>query len=88
MIYNSLRKVNGHLEEVGQIIGIGRIYIIKDVIIPQVKDTLLEMFAYFFVLYDNNLCGGRDCHQMVGSSYWTEIDTFKELKNFDKTYDV
>lgn len=49
MMYNSLRKVNGHLEAVGQTIGIGRIYIIKDVIIPQVKETLLEMFAYFFV---------------------------------------
>lgn len=49
MIYNSLRKVNMHLEEVGETLGIRRIFIIKDVIIPQVKGTLLEMFAYFFV---------------------------------------
>lgn len=49
MIYNSLRKVNRHLEEVGQTIGIRRIYIIKDVIIPQVRGTLIEMFTYFFV---------------------------------------
>lgn len=49
MIYNSLQKVNQHLEAVGETLGIRRIYIIRDVIIPQVKGTLLEMFAYFFV---------------------------------------
>lgn len=49
MIYNSLRKINSHLEEVGDTLGIRRIYIVKDVIIPQVKITLLEMFTYFFV---------------------------------------
>lgn len=49
MIYNSLRKVNIHLEEVGATLGIRKLYIIRDVIVPQVKGTLLEMFAYFFV---------------------------------------
>lgn len=49
LIYNSLQKVNSHLEEVGATLGIGRIPMIKDIIIPQVKGTLLEMFVYFFV---------------------------------------
>lgn len=49
MVYNSLRKVNSHLEEVGETLGIKRIYLIRDVILPQVRGSLLEMFAYFFV---------------------------------------
>lgn len=49
MMYNSLGKLNGNLEAVGQTLGIGRLRIIKDVILPQTVPTLLEMFTYFFV---------------------------------------
>lgn len=49
MIYNSLIKVNGNLENVGQTLGIGRVRLIKDVFIPTCSNTLFEMFSYFFV---------------------------------------
>lgn len=49
MMYNSLGKVNPNLEGVGDSLGIPRIKIITNVIVPKVKGTLLEMFAYFFV---------------------------------------
>lgn len=49
MMYNSLGKVNPNLESVGSSLGISRVRIITNVIVPKVKDTMLEMFAYFFV---------------------------------------
>ena len=49
MVYNSLSKMNENLEAVGQTLGISRIRMVFDVFIPQCKNTLLEMFAYFFV---------------------------------------
>ena len=49
MIYNAFGKMNENLEDVGHILGIKRFRIILDVIIPQSKYTLLEMFSYFFV---------------------------------------
>lgn len=49
MIYNSLSKINENLEPIAQTMGVGRRYIIKDVLIPQCKGTILEMFSYFFV---------------------------------------
>jgi len=49
MMYNSLGKLNPNLEAVGATLGVGRLRLIKDVILPQIKATLLEMFAYFFV---------------------------------------
>jgi len=49
MAYNSLGKLNRNLEDVGRTLGVGRFRIIRDVIIPQTKITLLEMFSYFFV---------------------------------------
>jgi iron(III) transport system permease protein len=49
MAYNSLGKLNRNLEDVGRTLGVGRFRIIRDVIIPQTKLTLLEMFSYFFV---------------------------------------
>lgn len=49
MIYNSLGKLNMHLEDVGLTLGIGRGRLIRDVIIPQSGGTLVEMFTYFFV---------------------------------------
>lgn len=49
MMYNTLGKINDSLEAVGKTLGIRRLYIIKDVIMPQVKYTAIEMFSYFFV---------------------------------------
>lgn len=49
MMYNSLSKMNENLENIGLTLRIDRIHMIKDVIIPQSKGTLFEMFSYFFV---------------------------------------
>ena len=49
MIYNAFDKLNGDLEDVGSILGVRRLKIIRDVIIPQSKYTFIEMFSYFFV---------------------------------------
>ena len=49
MMYNAFGKMNENLEDVGAILGVKRIRIIFDVIIPQSKYTLIEMFSYFFV---------------------------------------
>ena len=49
MAYNSLGKLNRNLEDVGRTLGIGRFRIIRDVIIPQTRVTILEMLSYFFV---------------------------------------
>ena len=49
MMYNSLGKINGNLEAVGESLGISRIRMIKDVFIPQCAFTICEMLSYFFV---------------------------------------
>ena len=49
MLYNSMSKMNENLEDVGETIGVGRLRIIKDVILPQSLPTIAEMFGYFFV---------------------------------------
>lgn len=49
MMYNALSKLNENLESTGQVLGVPRARIIWDVIIPQCKGTLLEIFSYFFV---------------------------------------
>lgn len=49
MMYNTLEKVNPDLEAVGMSLGVGRLRIVRDVILPKVRHTLLEMFTYFFV---------------------------------------
>jgi len=49
MAYNSLGKINANLENVGLSLGVNRFYIIRDVLIPQTRLTILEMFSYFFV---------------------------------------
>jgi iron(III) transport system permease protein len=49
MAYNSLGKLNSHLEDVGLTLGVGRFFIIRDVLVPQTVLTILEMFSYFFV---------------------------------------
>ena len=49
MAYNSLGKLNSNLEDVGRTLGVGRFRIIRDVLIPQTRLTILEMLSYFFV---------------------------------------
>lgn len=49
MAYNALGKANENLEAVGSTMGIGRGSILKDVLIPQTSETIIEMFGYFFV---------------------------------------
>lgn len=49
MMYNTLGKVNSDLEDVGKTLGIRRIRIIIDVIVPKVRLTMYEMAVYFFV---------------------------------------
>jgi iron(III) transport system permease protein len=49
MAYNSLGKLNINLEDVGLTLGVGRFRIIRDVMIPQTKLTIIEMLSYFFV---------------------------------------
>lgn len=49
MMYNCLCKLNENLEGVGQTLGIGRIRMIVDIIIPQCRSTIFEMLSYFFV---------------------------------------
>ena len=49
MMYNTLEKLNPNLEVVGQCLKISRYYVIRDVILPKVGATLIEMFTYFFV---------------------------------------
>ncbi|MDR2662174.1 MAG: ABC transporter permease subunit [Treponema sp.] len=49
MAYNSLGKINPNLEDVGLTLGVKRFFIIRDVLVPQTKLTILEMGSYFFV---------------------------------------
>ena len=49
MMYNSLGKLNPNVENVGHTLGVSRIHIILDVVLPLCRGTLAEMFAYFFV---------------------------------------
>ena len=49
MAYNTFGKINENLENVGATMGISRWCIVRDVILPQSADTILEMMSYFFV---------------------------------------
>ena len=49
MMYNTLSKLNMNLEAVGISLGVSRIRIILDVILPKVRFTIIEMGVYFFV---------------------------------------
>ncbi len=49
MMYNAFGKMNENLESASQVLGISRMRLLKDVMIPASKDTLIEMFSYFFV---------------------------------------
>ena len=49
MIYNSFNIINKNLEDVGATLNISRPRILLGVLVPQTKDTLVEMLSYFFV---------------------------------------
>ena len=49
MAYNTFGKINENLEDVGATLGLGRWSIIRDVLLPQMTGTILEMMSYFFV---------------------------------------
>jgi len=49
MAYNSISKINLNLESVAQTLGISKTLLVRDVLLPQMKSTILEMFSYFFV---------------------------------------
>lgn len=49
MMYNAMKKLNSNYENVGQTLNIPRLAMIKDVFIPNLLDTIAEMFGYFFV---------------------------------------
>lgn len=49
LAYNALGKLNQNYEVVGLTCGVNRFRIIKDVVIPNTLDTILEMLSYFFV---------------------------------------
>ncbi len=49
MMYNSLSKLNENLESIGHTLEIPRRRMIRDVFVPGCKDTIIEMFLYFFV---------------------------------------
>ncbi len=49
LAYNTFGKINENLEAVGSTMGISRWNIVKDVILPQARGTILEMMSYFFV---------------------------------------
>lgn len=49
MAYNALGKLNQNYEVVGLTCGVNRFRIIKDVVIPNTLQTILEMISYFFV---------------------------------------
>jgi len=49
MAYNALQKINSNYEIVAKTCNVGIFHIIIDVIVPCTKNTIREMFAYFFV---------------------------------------
>ena len=49
MMRNTMEKLNPNLEAVGASLGVSRMHIILDVILPKVKLTVFEMLVYFFV---------------------------------------
>jgi iron(III) transport system permease protein len=49
MMYNTYNKLNPNLESVGETLGLSKIYIFRDVILPLSRSTIYEMFSYFFV---------------------------------------
>lgn len=49
MMYTSFSKLNANLESVAATLGIGRLRLLWDVLLPRCYQTVAEMFSYFFV---------------------------------------
>lgn len=49
MCYNAMNKINKNYEIVAKTMQVNRMRLIKDVILPLSTETIVEMFAYFFV---------------------------------------
>lgn len=49
LAYNSLLKFNHNLEDVASTLGISRMRMLLSVYIPSTRDTLFEMYSYYFV---------------------------------------
>lgn len=49
LAYNSLKQFNENLEDVAETLGIPKWRMLWDVYIPGTKETIAEMFSYFFV---------------------------------------
>jgi len=49
MMRNALEKISENVESIGEVLGVPRKFIIRDIILPKVRPILYEMFAYFFV---------------------------------------
>ncbi|MBQ6663056.1 MAG: ABC transporter permease subunit [Firmicutes bacterium] len=49
MMYNTFGKLNENLENVGITLGVSRLRMIKDVILPLSKSTIWDAMSYFFV---------------------------------------
>ncbi len=49
MMHNTMEKLNPNLEDVGASLGVSRLHIVLDVVLPKVRLTVCEMFIYFFV---------------------------------------
>lgn len=49
MIYNTFSTLNRNYEALGLTLGVKRFAIFKDVLLPQSKGTLIEMFSYIFI---------------------------------------
>lgn len=47
--YNSLSKFNEKLEDIAEVMGIGRMRILMDVYVPCTMDSMAEIFSYLFV---------------------------------------
>ena len=49
LAYNSLSKFNPNLEDVARTLGISRLRMLVSVYIPSTRQTLIEMYSYYFV---------------------------------------
>ena len=49
MMYTAFSKIHENMEAVAETLGIGRFKLLKDIMLPRCRHTVLEMFSYFFV---------------------------------------
>ncbi len=49
MMYNSFNKINMNIEQVASILGINQFDTFYDIVLPQAKLTIYEVFSYFFI---------------------------------------